>query len=159
LTDGLFLRTFWEISEQYRDRGLQFEDMIIDNTAMQMVSKPHQFDVMLTPNLYGNICANIGGGIIGGAGLVPGLNLGSEICLFEPGTRHVAMTLKDKNSANPTSMLLSASWMLEHLALTMEAERLRAAILSVYREGTSLTRDVKGTATTSQFTETILAKL
>jgi len=155
----LFLRTFREIAENYANRGLIFEDMIVDNAAMQMVSKPQQFDVMVTPNLYGNICANIGGGLIGGAGLVPGCNLGSEICLFEPGARHIASDLKDKNSANPTSMLLSATWMLESLNLKEEAQRLRAAIYSTYKKRAHLTKDMRGTATTSQFMDTILSEL
>jgi isocitrate dehydrogenase (NAD+) len=159
LTDGLFLKIFREIAEKYADRGLVFEDMIVDNAAMQMVSKPQQFDIMVTPNLYGHICANIGGGLIGGAGLVPGCNLGSEICVFEPGARHIASDLKDKNSANPTSMLLSASWMLESLNLKDEAAKLRSAIYVTYRKRMHLTKDMQGSSTTSQFTDAILSEL
>lgn len=153
------MRTFQEIAETYQGRGIRYDDMIVDNTAMQIVSNPTQFDILLTPNLYGTICANIGSGIIGGAGLVPGLNLGRDICLFEPGTRHAAIDLKDKNCANPTSILLSASWMLKHLSLKEDAEKLHQAILSACKDPAALTKDLKGSSTTTGFTDIIMSKL
>lgn len=87
LTDGLFLRTFQEVAEQNRHMGIQTESMIVDNTAMQLVSKPSQFDVIVTPNLYGNIVTNIGAGLVGSAGLIPGYNIGRDYAIFEPVTQ------------------------------------------------------------------------
>lgn len=82
--DGLFLNTFRRVAEEYANSDIQFNDMIVDNTAMQLVSRPQQFDVMVTPNLYGNIVSNIGAALTGGPGMVPGCNIGREFALFEP---------------------------------------------------------------------------
>ena len=84
LGDGLFLNTCKQIAEEYKSSGILFQDMIVDNAAMQLVSKPQQFDVLLTPNLYGSILCNIGAALIGGPGIVPGCNIGSEYAIFEP---------------------------------------------------------------------------
>lgn len=107
-----------------------------------MVLRPQQFDVIVCPNLYGNILSNIGAGLVGGPGLIPGCNIGRhihcfiprEIAIFEPGARHVGMDIKDLNCANPASMLLSASWLLRHLGLSEHGEELEKSIFSVISE-------------------------
>lgn len=84
LADGLFLNTCREVSKEYASSGIKFDDMIVDNASMQLVSKPQQFDVMVMPNLYGNIVSNVGAGLVGGPGIVPGCNIGREYAMFEP---------------------------------------------------------------------------
>jgi isocitrate dehydrogenase (NAD+) len=134
------------------------DDMIVDNTAMQLVSRPQQFDVIVTSNLYGNIVTNIGAGLIGGAGLVPGYNVGRDCVTFEPGARHVALDLAGLNSANPTSMILSAALMLRHLGLHEMAATIEAAVDRALR-GPILTRDLGGPASTTDFTAAIVQTL
>lgn len=92
--DGLFLNVCREVSKRYESYGIQFNDMIVDNASMQLVSKPQQFDVMVCGNLYGNILTNVGAGLIGGPGVVPGVNIGREYAVFEPGCRHVGKDLE-----------------------------------------------------------------
>ena len=101
--------------------------MIVDNASMQAVAKPQQFDVLVTPNLYGSILSNIGAALIGGPGLVPGANFGREYAVFEPGCRHVGLDIKGKNSANPTAMILSSAMMLRHLGLNDHADKISKA--------------------------------
>lgn len=109
LGDGLFLNTFRNIAEkEYGNSGLQYDDMIVDNTSMQLVSRPQQFDVMVMPNLYGNIVTNIGAALVGGPGTVPGCNIGREYALYEPGCRHVAKDIMGLGTANPAALLLSS---------------------------------------------------
>lgn len=109
LGDGLFLNTFRNIAErEYANSGLEFDDMIVDNTSMQLVSRPQQFDVMVMPNLYGNIVTNIGAALVGGPGTVPGCNIGREYALYEPGCRHVAKDIMGLGTANPAALLLSS---------------------------------------------------
>ena len=133
LGDGLFLNTFRRVAEEYRSSGIEFNDMIVDNTSMQLVARPTQFDVMVMPNLYGAIVSNIGAALVGGPGIVPGCNVGrvslvllldssmslilsvQEYALFEPGCRHVAKDIMGTNRANPAAMILSATMMLRHL--------------------------------------------
>jgi isocitrate dehydrogenase (NAD+) len=115
LGDGLFLNTFRQIAEEYKTHGITANDMIVDNTSMQLVAKPQQFDVMVMPNLYGAITSNIGAALVGGPGIVPGCNVGREYALFEPGCRHVAQDIMGTNKANPAAMILSATMMLRHL--------------------------------------------
>merc|ERR1712183_965106 len=113
LGDGLFFDTCTKVAKMYPK--IEFEGMIVDNTCMQLVSKPQQFDVMVLPNLYGSIVDNVGAGLVGGAGVVPGRSFGKEFAIFEPGARHTFAQVAGQNVANPTAMLLAACDMLEHI--------------------------------------------
>uniref|UniRef100_A0A8B9HXS2 Isocitrate dehydrogenase (NAD(+)) 3 non-catalytic subunit gamma n=1 Tax=Astyanax mexicanus TaxID=7994 RepID=A0A8B9HXS2_ASTMX len=113
LADGLFLQCCKEVASGYPD--ITFDSMIVDNTTMQLVSKPHQFDVMVMPNLYGNVVSNVCAGLVGGPGLVPGANLGSDYAVFETATRNTGKSIAGRNIANPTAMLLASCLMLDHL--------------------------------------------
>ncbi|SAM09347.1 hypothetical protein [Absidia glauca] len=159
LADGLFLRTCRDVAKEYEHHGIQFNDMIVDNTAMQLVSRPQQFDVMVMPNLYGNIVSNVGAGLIGGPGLVGGCNIGREYAMFEPGCRHVGMDLLNKNAANPTALLLSSVMMLRHLNLDEYASRISNAVYETIETGTARTVDMGGKDTTREFTAAVMAKL
>ncbi|EGW32324.1 isocitrate dehydrogenase [Spathaspora passalidarum NRRL Y-27907] len=157
LGDGLFRQTVKDVGQDYS--GIEVNDLIVDNASMQAVAKPQQFDVLVTPNLYGSILSNIGAALIGGPGLVPGANFGREYAVFEPGCRHVGLSIKGKNSANPTAMILSAAMMLRHLGLNEQANRISKATYDVIAEGEIRTADIGGTATTTEFTDAIVAKL
>lgn len=122
LADGLFRNTFKAVAEDYPT--LETNDMIVDNASMQCVSRPQQFDVMVMPNLYGGILSNIGAGLVGGPGIVPGCNMGRDVAVFEPGCRHVGLDIKGKDQANPTALLLSGCMMLRHLGLDDHANRI-----------------------------------
>jgi isocitrate dehydrogenase (NAD+) len=132
LGDGLFRNSCKKVSEMYP--SIAVEDMIVDNASMQCVSRPQQFDVMVMPNLYGSILSNIGAGLVGGPGVVPGCNMGRDVALFEPGCRHVGLDIKGKDQANPTALLLSACMMLGHLNMNAQATRIRDAVLKVIAE-------------------------
>lgn len=140
LTDGLFLSIFRQTAQRYnaslhsKTASLVADDQIVDNAAMQMVSKPEQFDVIVTSNLYGNVLANIGSGLVGGAGLIPGYNIGHNCILFEPGARHAGRSLAGLNVGNPVAMLLSATLMLRHLDYTKHSQVIYNAIISVLSE-------------------------
>ncbi|KIL68047.1 hypothetical protein M378DRAFT_121084 [Amanita muscaria Koide BX008] len=159
LGDGLFLNTFRRVAEEYKSSGIEYNDMIVDNTSMQLVARPGQFDVMVMPNLYGAIVSNIGAALVGGPGVVPGCNVGREYALFEPGCRHVASDIMGTNRANPTAMVLSATMMLRHLGLDSIANNIASAVFEVISEGTTKTHDMGGSATTSDFTSAIIKKL
>ncbi|KAF5104782.1 hypothetical protein DV451_000373 [Geotrichum candidum] len=157
LADGLFRATVKEVGQEYPQ--IEYSDMIVDNASMQAVSWPQQFDVLVTPNLYGTILGNIGAALVGGPGLVPGVNIGREHAVFEPGCRHVGLDIKGRNQANPTAMILSASMLLRHLGLDEHANRISKATYDVLADATVRTQDIGGTATTSEFTRAILDKL
>ncbi|MEW5297655.1 MAG: hypothetical protein WDW38_006831 [Sanguina aurantia] len=159
LADGLFLKAVREVAKQYP--MIQFEEMIVDNTCMQLVSKPHQFDVMVAPNLYGNLVGNIVAGLCGGYGVVPGGNIGNGVAIFEQGARFVAKELAGKQQSNPTATLLSTSMMLRHLKLHIFGNRLEEAVFKIYADGdrSSMTPDVGGTGTTLSFTKAVIANL
>ncbi|KAF7355387.1 Isocitrate dehydrogenase [Mycena sanguinolenta] len=175
LGDGLFLNTFRRVAEEYKSHGIEFNDMIVDNTfvlpsalkfrltpqfrSMQLVAKPGQFDVMVMPNLYGAIVSNIGAALVGGPGIVPGCNIGSEYALFEPGCRHVASDIMGTNRANPTAMILSATMLLRHLGLDPVANQIATATFDVINSGKVRTADMGGSATTSDFTSAIIKSL
>jgi isocitrate dehydrogenase (NAD+) len=159
LGDGLFLNTFRRIAEEYKESGIAANDMIVDNTAMQLVNKPGQFDVMVMPNLYGAIVSNIGAALVGGPGIVPGCNVGREYALFEPGCRHVASDIMNTNKANPAAMILSATMMLRHLGLDSMANNIAASTFDVINEGKVRTADMGGTASTSDFTAAVIKNL
>lgn len=157
LGDGLFRSTVKDVGQDYP--GINVNDLIVDNASMQAVAKPHQFDVLVTPNLYGSILSNIGAALIGGPGLVPGANFGREYAVFEPGCRHVGLDIKGQNTANPTAMILSASMLLRHLGLNEHADRISQATYDVIADGKVRTKDIGGSSSTTEFTDAILAKL
>ncbi|HVN82568.1 MAG TPA: isocitrate dehydrogenase (NAD(+)) [Terriglobia bacterium] len=156
LSDGLFLDCVREVAKLYPE--IQYEELIVDNTCMQMVLDPLKFDVMLLENLYGDIVSDLGAGLVGGLGLVPGANLGDDCAVFEA-VHGSAPSIAGKNIANPTAMLLSAVLMFQHLGETEKANRIVRAILAVYSEGKVLTSDVGGTATTLQFADAVVHHL
>ncbi|OBZ70342.1 Isocitrate dehydrogenase [NAD] subunit 1, mitochondrial [Grifola frondosa] len=159
LGDGLFLNTFRRVAEEYKTTGIEFNDMIVDNTSMQLVSRPTQFDVMVMPNLYGAIVSNIGAALVGGPGIVPGCNVGRDYALFEPGCRHVASDIMGTNRANPAAMILSATMMLRHLGLDHLANNIASATFNVINAGQVRTADMGGAATTSEFTTAVIKNL
>lgn len=154
LGDGLFLKSCEEISKLYPQ--IKFEQMIVDNATMQLVSNPQQFDVMVMPNLYGNIISNLGAGLVGGAGLVSGASFSQDAAVFEPGARHTFDEAVGKGVANPTAMLLSTASMLDHLGLHEERDLVRNAINTVLNDGKVRTRDIGGYASTKQFTQAVI---
>ncbi|GMM37532.1 isocitrate dehydrogenase (NAD(+)) [Saccharomycopsis crataegensis] len=157
LGDGLFRTTVQDVGKEYQ--GIDVDTIIVDNASMQAVSRPQQFDVLVTPNLYGSILSNIGAALIGGPGLVPGANFGREHAIFEPGCRHVGLDISGKHVANPTAMILSSALMLRHLGLQENADRISAAVYEVIAEGKTTTQDIGGSATTEEFTKAVLDKL
>ncbi len=156
LSDGLFLHTIREVAREYPE--IELNDYIIDNCCMQLVMRPERFDVLLLENLYGDIVSDLCAGLVGGLGLVPGANLGSECSLFEA-VHGSAPDIAGKHLANPTAMMLSAILMLRYLDQTEVSNRAEHAIHSVYREGKHLTRDVGGKATTDEFTAAVVGAL
>jgi isocitrate dehydrogenase (NAD+) len=156
LSDGLFLRCFREVAEDYPE--IKADDLIVDNTCMQLVINPSQFDVLLLENLYGDIVSDLCAGLIGGLGVAPGANIGEEIAVFEA-VHGAAPTIAGRGIANPTALLLSAVLMLKHLNERDRAMRIQAALERVFAEGNVLTRDLGGQATTLDFTEAIIRAL
>merc|ERR1711983_57070 len=157
LGDGLFLKSCEEIAELYPN--IEFEAMIVDNTTMQLVSRPDQFDVMVMPNLYGNIIDNLAAGLVGGAGLVAGASYSADLAVFEPGARHTFDEGVGRNVANPTALLLATAKMLEHLGMQDKGLQVKTAVNSVLEEHKVKTRDLGGFATTSQFTQAVVDHL
>lgn len=161
-TDGLFLETATQVAKKYPD--IDFEDRIIDNMCMQLVQKPELYDVIVLPNLYGDIVSDLAAGLIGGLGLSPGANLGDEYAVFEP-THGSAPKYKGLNKVNPFAMILSGVMMLRYLGEPAAAEKLENAVASVIEEGKYLTYDMKPlpddptAATTSMVADAIIEKL
>ncbi len=156
LSDGLFLRCFREVAEEYPE--IKADDLIVDNTCMQLVINPNQFDVLLLENLYGDIVSDLCAGLIGGLGVAPGANIGEEIAVFEA-VHGAAPNIAGRGIANPTALLLTAVLMLKHLKERERALRIQAALEKVLAEGNVLTRDLGGQATTLDFTEAIIHAL
>ena len=160
-SDGLFLFMAREVAREYPD--IDFEDKIVDNMNMQLVQKPREFDVLVAPNLYGDLLSDLCAGLVGGLGLAPGANLGDEIALFEP-THGSAPGYTGLNKVNPMAMMLSGVMMLRHLGEGEAAGRLERAIAGVIAEGKNVTYDLKqgapGTAVgTSQVADAVMEKL
>ncbi len=139
-SDGLFLETAREVASEYGD--IEFEDRIIDNMCMQLVQKPELYDVLVLPNLYGDIVSDLGAGLIGGLGLAPGANIGEGIAVFEP-THGSAPKYKGMNRVNPLAMILSGVMMLRYLGESDAAQRVERAVAEVIEEGKSVTYDMK----------------
>ena len=140
-TDGLFLRTAREVAEEYKGK-IEFEDVIVDNMCMQLVQRASFFDVLVLPNLYGDIVSDLCAGLIGGLGIAPGANIGEQIALFEP-VHGSAPKYTGKNKVNPTATILSAVLMLKHLNELEAANRLEKAVRAVIKEGKDVTYDLK----------------
>jgi isocitrate dehydrogenase (NAD+) len=156
LADGLFLRCCREVAAQYPE--IAYQELIVDNASMQLVIRPETFDILLLPNLYGDIVSDLAAGLVGGLGVVPGANMGENHAVFEA-VHGSAPDIAGKGIANPTALMLSASLMLIHLKERDAASRLLAAIESVYREKIDLTPDVGGAGNTESFTGAVIAKL
>ncbi len=156
MSDGLFLKIFYEIAPNYPE--IQADDKIVDNTCMQLVMNPQQFDIMVTPNLYGDIISDLTSGLIGGLGLLPSSNLGKDYAMFEA-VHGSAPDIAGKHIANPTALLWSACMMLEFLGQNDVAAKIRKAVDSVLNEGKVLTPDLHGTAKTEEYCDAIIAKL
>jgi isocitrate dehydrogenase (NAD+) len=147
-SDGLFLKVAREVAEEYKDSGIQFEDYIVDATCMQLVLHPEWWDVLVLPNLYGDIVSDLCAGLIGGLGIAPGANIGEGIAVFEP-VHGSAPKYAGKDMANPTAEILSAVLMLKHLGEIDASERVLAAVKSVIGEGKKVTYDIKRSNTGS----------
>jgi isocitrate dehydrogenase (NAD+) len=156
MSDGLFLNCFREVAKQYPE--IVADDLIVDNACMQLVIDPNQFDVLLLENLYGDIISDLGAGLVGGLGVVPGANIGEEIAVFEA-VHGSAPNIAGRGIANPTALIQTAVLMLKHLDEREAAERIQASLERVLAEGQVLTRDLGGQATTIDFTEAIIRSL
>lgn len=147
-SDGLFLKVAREVAAEYKDSGIQFEDYIVDATCMQLVLHPEWWDVLVLPNLYGDILSDLAAGLIGGLGIAPGANIGADCAVFEP-THGSAPKYAGKDMANPTAEILSAVLMLNHLGERDAADRVLAAVRAVIGEGDKVTYDIKRSVTGS----------
>ena len=156
LGDGLFLRCCREVAQENPD--IDYKEMIVDNASMQMVINPTQFDVLVMPNLYGDIISDLAAGLVGGLGVVPGANVGVTHAVFEA-VHGSAPTIAGQGIANPTALMRSACMMLTHLGEIEAGQRLENAIREVYSEGTALSREAGGSASTEEFTNAVGGKL
>ncbi len=156
MSDGMFLSIFNEIKEEYPT--IQSDVFIVDNACMQMVMHPEKFDVMVMPNLYGDILSDLASGLIGGLGFLPSANLGKDVAMFEA-VHGSAPDIAGQNLANPTALLLSACMMLDYMNESDAATKIRQAIYSVLEEGKVRTRDCGGTSTTTEFTDAIISAI
>jgi isocitrate dehydrogenase (NAD+) len=156
LSDGLFLNCFREVSKDYPEIGA--DDLIVDNACMQMVMDPNQFDVLLLENLYGDIMSDLGAGLVGGLGIVPGANIGEEIAVFEA-VHGSAPNIAGRGIANPTALIQTSVLMLKHIGEREAADKIQHALEKVLAEGQASTRDLGGDATTIEFTEAIIRSL
>ncbi|MEC7469508.1 MAG: isocitrate/isopropylmalate family dehydrogenase, partial [Pseudomonadota bacterium] len=155
-TSGLFLKVAREIGEKYPD--IESKEMIVDNACMQLVMNPHQFDVIVTTNLFGDILSDLCAGLVGGLGMAPGANIGGDCAIFEA-VHGSAPDIAGKNLANPTSVILASVQMLEYLGMADKAERIRTALKDVIETGDRTTRDLGGQHGTTEFTQAVLDRL
>ncbi|NJI24244.1 isocitrate dehydrogenase [Aeromonas veronii] len=155
-TSGLFLEVAREIASHYPD--IQSEEMIVDAACMNLVMYPERFDVMVTTNLFGDILSDLCAGLVGGLGMAPGANIGDGVAIFEA-VHGSAPDIAGKNIANPTSVILASIQMLEYLGMQDKAERIREAVRVTIESGDRVTRDLGGTASTSEFTQAIIDRL
>jgi isocitrate dehydrogenase (NAD+) len=156
LSDGLFLNCFREVSKDYPE--IEANDLIVDNACMQLVINPNQFDVLLLENLYGDIISDLGAGLVGGLGVVPGANIGEDIAVFEA-VHGSAPNIAGRGIANPTALIQTAVLMLKHIDEREAADRIQSALEKILAEGERLTRDLGGQATTLEFTEAVIRSL
>src|SRR5438067_9358476 len=156
MSDGLFLRCFEEVGKLYPE--IERQTMIVDNTSMQLVMRPEQFDILLCENLYGDIVSDLCAGLIGGLGLVPGANIGEKGAVFEA-VHGSAPDIAGKGIANPTALLQSAILMLTHIEERAASDKIESDLLKVFEEGQVRTRDIGGTASTDEFADAIISKM
>ena len=156
LSDGLFLKSIRAVAEKFKD--VEYKELIVDNACMQMVLDPTQFDMLLLPNLYGDVMSDLAAGLVGGLGIVPSGNIGDESAMFEA-VHGTAPDIAGKGLANPTALLMSSVMMLDHLNEGPTARRIESAIEKVYREGKHVTRDLGGKAGTEEFTDAVIGAL
>ncbi|MBX3465824.1 MAG: isocitrate dehydrogenase (NAD(+)) [Planctomycetes bacterium] len=156
ITDGLFLECTRRVRADYPQ--IEYEELIIDNCAMQMVIRPQRFDVLVMDNLYGDILSDLAAGLVGGLGVVPGANIGEREAVFEP-VHGTAPDIVGKGLANPTALILSATLMLEHLGEADAAARVRRAVDRILGEGKTITGDLGGKASTDDYTAALIAAI
>lgn len=156
LSDGLFLECAREVAKKYPQ--IEYKEILVDNLCMQLVQKPEQFDVLVLPNLYGDIVSDLCAGLIGGLGVAQGANIGLEAAIFEP-VHGSAPDIKGQNKANPTALLLSAIEMLKYIEQREVAQKVEKALFKTIKDGTSLTCDLGGNSTTIEFTNAIIKNL
>jgi len=156
-TDGLFYEACREVAKEYEGR-IAYDERLIDNMCMQLVQKPELYDVLVLPNLYGDIISDLCAGLVGGLGVAPGANFGTECAVFEA-VHGSAPKYKGLNKVNPTALILSARLMLDHLGETDAANRLQKAVESVIAEGKNVTYDLGGSAGTKEMGDAIIKKL
>jgi isocitrate dehydrogenase (NAD+) len=157
LSDGLFLESCRTVAADYEGR-IEFEDRIVDNMCMQLVQKPELYDVLVLPNLYGDIVSDLCAGLVGGLGVAPGANIGPDAAVFEP-VHGSAPKYAGMDKANPTAMILSGALMLRHMGYPDQATRLEAAVRDVIAEGRATTYDLGGTTGTAGFANAVIARL
>lgn len=156
LSDGLFLRCSREVAEKHKD--IEFNDMIVDAMSMRLVQDPGKYDVLVMPNLYGDILSDMASGLVGGLGVVPGANIGHEMAVFEA-VHGSAPDIAGQNIANPTAAILTGVMMLKHLGEFQAAEKIDNAVTEVLKEGKVVTSDLGGTAKTMEFAQEVINKM
>lgn len=156
LSDGLFLNCAREVAKNYPN--ITYNEVLVDNVCMQLVQNPEKYDVLVLPNLYGDIVSDLCAGLIGGLGIAKGANIGENAAVFEP-VHGSAPDIKGQNKANPTALLLSAIDMLKYIEQNSVAEKIEKALYKTIKDGNVLTADLGGTATTSEYTEEIIKNL
>jgi isocitrate dehydrogenase (NAD+) len=157
LSDGLFLEACTTVAGEYAGR-VEFEDRIVDNMCMQLVQKPDLYDVLVLPNLYGDIVSDLAAGLVGGLGVAPGANIGEDGAVFEP-VHGSAPKYAGQNKANPTALILSGALMLRHLGYAEKGAAVEEAVRAVIAEGRTVTSDLGGDAGTSQFADAVIERL
>lgn len=155
-TSGLFLKVARDVAAEYPE--IECNEMIVDNTCMQLVMRPEQFDIIVTTNLFGDIISDLCAGLIGGLGLTPGANIGHEVAIFEA-VHGTAPDIAGQGKANPGALILGAAQMLDHMAMPDQAERLRNAIIATLQAKDSLTADLGGSGTTMGYAKAIVSRL
>src|SRR5881397_1374143 len=156
LSDGLFLKSVRAVAADFP--AIEYKELIVDNACMQIVMDPLQFDMLLLPNLYGDVMSDLAAGLVGGLGVVPSANIGEECAMFEA-VHGTAPDIAGKGFANPTALLMSSALMLDHLGEPKAARRIEVALEKVYHEAEHTTRDVGGPAGTDEFAEAVIAAL
>ncbi len=157
LSDGLFLESCGQVAAEYAGR-VEFEDRIVDNMCMQLVQKPELYDVLVLPNLYGDIVSDLAAGLVGGLGVAPGANIGEKAAVFEP-VHGSAPKYAGQNKANPTALILSGALMLRHLGELAAADAVESAVREVIAAGETVTYDLGGTAGTREFGEAVAGRV
>ena len=158
LSDGLFLESCRQVAAEYEGQGVAFDDRIVDNMCMQLVQKPEEYDVLLCPNLYGDIVSDLTAGLVGGLGVAPGGNIGERGAVFEA-VHGSAPKYAGQNKANPTALILSGALMLRHLGEGAAGEAVEEAVREVIAEGETVTYDLGGTAGTSEYAAALVARI